>query len=121
MQYMLTMLETEAAMSERDHPEKAQAYWGGWMAYAEAVRSSGVMVSGNGLQPPATATTLRIRNGQRQVEDGPFAETKEMIGGYFIIDVPDLDAALAWAARSPAAINGAVEIRPVLPPPPAAA
>lgn len=114
MHYMLTMLETPAVMSERDHPEKAEAYWGGWMAYAEAVQQSGVMVSGNGLQLPATATTLRIRNGQRQVEDGPFAETKEMVGGYFIIDVPDLDAALAWAAKSPAAATGAVEIRPVL-------
>ncbi len=120
MHYMLTMLETAATMSERDDPARAEAYWGGWMAYAQAIRESGVMVSGNGLQPPATATTLRIRDGQRQVQDGPFAETKEMIGGYFVIDVPDLDAALAWAARSPAAVSGAVEIRPVLPPPPAA-
>jgi hypothetical protein len=114
MHYMLTMLEPPATMSERDDPAKAPAYWGGWMAYVEAITASGVMVSGNGLELPATATTLRIRNGQRQVEDGPFAETKEMVGGYFIIDVPDLDAALAWAAKSPAAATWAVEIRPVL-------
>lgn len=118
MQYMLLMLETEAAMAERDDPARAEAYWGGWMAYAQAVREAGIMVGGNGLQLPSTATTLRVRDGQRRVQDGPFAETKEMVGGYFIVELPDLDAALAWAARSPAAANGAVEIRPVLPPPP---
>jgi hypothetical protein len=118
MHYMLIMLETGEAMRGRSDPEKAPAYWAGWMAYAQAVREAGIMVGGNGLEPPATATTVRLRDGRRQVEDGPFAETKEMIGGYFVIDVPDLDAALAWAARAPAASSGAVEIRPCLPPPP---
>jgi len=73
-------------------------------------------VSGAGLQPPRTATTLRIRDGQRHVQDGPYADSKEQLGGFFVINVPDLDTALAWAARSPAASSGAVEVRPVLPP-----
>ena len=94
-----------------------QAYWGAWMSYVEAIRASGVVVSGAGLQPPETATTVRLKGEQRHVQDGPFADTKEQLGGFFVIDVPDLDAALAWAARSPAATDAAVEVRPVLPPP----
>ena len=85
----------------------------------EAIRASGVVVSGAGLQPPETATTVRLKGEQRHVQDGPFADTKEQLGGFFVIDVPDLDAALAWAARSPAATDAAVEVRPVMPPPPA--
>jgi hypothetical protein len=73
------------------------------------------MVSGNGLQPPHTATTVRIQDGKRHVQDGPFADTKEQLGGYFIIDVPHVDAALEWAARAPCASTGGVEVRPVMP------
>ena len=119
MQYMLLFTETQAEIDCRNDPEKAGPYWGAWSAYAGTVAQSGIMVSGAGLEPPSTATTLRIRDGKREVHDGPYAETKEMLGGFFVIDVPDLDKALEWAARSPAASWGAVEIRPCLPPPPA--
>jgi hypothetical protein len=117
MQFMLIMNETEAERSKRDDPATAGAYWGGWTAFVGALQQSGIVVNGDGLQPPHTATTLRIRDGKRVVQDGPFADTKEQLGGYFIIEVPDLDAALDWAAKSPAASGGSVEVRPVMPPP----
>lgn len=118
MQYMLIMREPRAAYEKRNDPAQAPAYWGAWMAYAQAVRESGIFVSGAGLDAPPTATTLRVRDGKRQVQDGPYADAKEQLGGFFIIDVPTLDAALEWAARSPAATDGCVEVRPTLPPPP---
>lgn len=116
MQYMLIFNETPAKLAERDDPLKAGPYWGAWSAYINALRSSGVMKSGNGLQSPHTGTTVRVRGGLRQVEDGPHPDTKEQLGGYVIIDVADLDAALDWAARSPAASDASTEVRPVLPP-----
>lgn len=117
MHYMLLFNENEAERAKRDDPEAAGAYWGGWTAYMGAIAQSGAMVSGNGLQPPSASTTLRVENGKRHVVDGPFADTKEVLGGYVILDVPGLDAALEWAARAPCATAGAVEIRPVLEPP----
>jgi hypothetical protein len=72
------------------------------------------MDGGKGLEPPSTGTTVRLRDGERIVQDGPYADTKEQLGGFFVIDVPDLDAALDWAARCPAATDGVVEVRPVL-------
>lgn len=118
MQYMLIMREPAAVAQQRNDPARAPAYWGAWMAYAQAVRESGTFVSGAGLEAPATATTVRLQDGRRQVQDGPYADAKEQLGGFFIIEVPTLDAALEWAARSPAAAAGSVEVRPVLPPPP---
>lgn len=117
MQFMLIMREPLAGFAQRNDPTKAPAYWGAWTAYSQAVTQAGIFAGGAGLEPPATATTLRMRDGKRQVQDGPFADTKEQLGGFFIIDVPSLDAALEWAARSPAAEYGSVEVRPVLPPP----
>jgi hypothetical protein len=116
MQFVLLFAETEAEYALRDVPEKAGPYWGAWTAYIAALREAGVMVGGDGLLPPRAATTLRVRDGKRHVQDGPWADTKEQLGGYVVLDVPDLDAALDWAARSPAATVGAVEVRPVLPP-----
>jgi hypothetical protein len=84
------------------------------MAYGEALRAAGVIVSGVGLQPPQSATIVSVRDGRRHVHDGPYAETKEFLGGFVIIDVPDLDAALEWAARHPAAGCASIEVRPVL-------
>jgi hypothetical protein len=78
-------------------------------------------VSGNGLQAPEMGTTVRLRDGKRQVQDGPIADTKEHLGGYFIIQAPTLDVALEWAARAPCTASGSAEVRPVLPPPPAVA
>ena len=85
-----------------------------WGAYTRALIEAGVLVGGNALHPPHTATTLRVRDGQRDIQDGPYAASKEQLGGYYVIEVPDLDAALRWAALNPAASLGAVEVRPVL-------
>lgn len=117
MHYMLLFNETPAELAKRNDPAQAEAYWGGWTAYMGALAQSGAMVSGNRLQPPEVTTTLRVENGARHVVDGPFADTKEMLGGYVILDAPDLDAALEWAARAPCVTAGSVEIRPVLAPP----
>ncbi len=90
---------------------------GAWMAYAKALIDAGVLTGGTALQLPETATTLRIKDGKRLVQDGPFADTKEQLGGFFIINVADLDAALDWAARCPLAPGGVVEVRPAAQPP----
>jgi hypothetical protein len=118
MQYVLLYRETADEIGKRHDAAQAEAYWGGWNAYMGAMAGAGVMVGGNGLQPPETGTTLRIEGGTRHVQDGPYPDTKEMLGGYVVVDVPDLDAALEWAARAPCASAGSVEVRPVLPPPP---
>lgn len=112
MQYMLMFYQPAAEFEQRDDPS-SQAYRASWVAYADAVRQSGVALGGHGLLPPMTGTTLRVRGDKRQVQDGPFADTKEQLGGYFVVDVPDLDAALEWAARAPCATSGGVEVRPV--------
>ena len=117
MEYAILFYESAKADAERNDPAKAQAYWGAWGAYVQAVVESGISKGGQGLQSPNTATSVRIRDGKRQVQDGPVADAKEQLAGFFIIDVPDLDTALAWAARSPAALDAAVEVRPVMPPP----
>jgi len=117
MHYMLLFNETPAEQGKRNDPAQADAYWGSWTAYMGAIAQSGTMVSGNGLQPPEVSTTLRIADDKRHVVDGPYADTKEILGGYVILDVADLDGALEWASRAPCAAAGSVEIRPVLPPP----
>jgi hypothetical protein len=114
MQYVLLFKETAEERAKRDDPVAAGPYWGSWTAYMGALGQSGVMIGGNGLQPPETATTLRVVNGTRHVVDGPFADTKEALGGYVVIDVTDLDAALEWASRAPCVGGGSVEIRPVM-------
>lgn len=117
MDYMLMFYET-ADDAASQHDERAEAYWAGWIAYIGAMQQAGVMKSGEGLQPPSMATTLRLRDGRRHVQDGPYADTKEQLGGYVILSLPSLDAALDWAARAPCAAHGAVDVRPVMPPPP---
>lgn len=84
-----------------------------YVAFTEALTKAGVLKGSGRLQQSSTATTVRIANGKPQVLDGPYADTKEQFGGYFIIDVPDLDAAISWAARCPAAGHGVVEVRPL--------
>lgn len=116
MEYMLIFTESAADFAKRNDPEQAPAYWGAWSAYCKALVESGIMVNGAGLQPPDTATTVRIRDGKRVIHDGPYAEAKEMLSGFFVINVPDLDAALEWAARSPCASYASTEVRPVMPP-----
>jgi hypothetical protein len=120
MQYAILVYESPAELAAREDPARQGAYWGAYTAYSQALVAAGVAAGGAGLKPPTAATTVRLRGGARQVQDGPFADTKEVLGGFYLIDVPDLDAALEWAARCPAAATGSVEVRPQLPPPPLA-
>ena len=113
MQYMMLIYETNADFDARTN-EKKEMFWGAWHAYHKSMVDAGVFVSGNALQPSTTGTTVRLKNGKRHVQDGPYAEAKEQLGGYLILDLPSLDAALDWASRCPAATTGAVEVRPVL-------
>ncbi len=113
MQYMLLIYESAEAFDARTGEDQA-AFWGAWQAYADALKHAGVMAGGKGLEPPATGTTVRFREGERIVQDGPYADTKEQLGGFFLLDVAGLDAALEWASRCPAAWDGTVEVRPVL-------
>jgi hypothetical protein len=114
MKYTILLYETEADFKKRRDDPPNEAYWGAYKAYTKALQDAGVMVGGAGLQAAQVATTIRQHNGQRQVQDGPFAESKEQLGGYYVIEVADLDKALEWAARAPAAATGAVEVRPHL-------
>jgi hypothetical protein len=84
-----------------------------YMAYSEALAKSGAMLGGNRLRPTSSTTTVRVVDGKTQVLDGPYAETKEQLAGYYLIEVPDLDAALSWAARCPGASYGSMEVRPI--------
>jgi hypothetical protein len=115
MDYMLMFYQASDDFAMRADPARSAAYSAGWMAYVQAVYAAGIVKSGDGLQPPQAATTLRLVDGKRRVQDGPFAESKEQLGGFFVIDVADLDTALAWAARAPCAATGGVEVRPTLP------
>jgi hypothetical protein len=117
MQYMLILTESAEDFARRNDPEASGPYWEAWSSYARAVAQAGIMISGAGLMPPETATTVRVSGAERHVQDGPFADAKEQLGGFFVIDVPDLDTALAWAKRRPDGFGGAAEVRPVLPPP----
>ena len=110
MKYALLVHQSQGYF---DHRDDAVAIAAG-KAYGEALQAAGVLIGGAGLESPQTATTVSVRNGKRQVHDGPYAETKEFLAGIGIIDVPDLDAALEWAARHPAAAYASVEVRPLL-------
>ena len=112
MQYMLLIYGGEAAMQDLSKEDIGRVV-GAFMAYTEAVKSAGVLVGSNRLRPTSDATTVRVADGKSQVLNGPYAETREQLGGYYLIDVPDLDAALSWAARCPAVEYGAVEVRPI--------
>ena len=114
MQYMLLIYSNEAAAAEamKSNGEQMMAAYG---AYAEAMKKAGVIRGGDRLRPTATATTVRVAGGKTNVVNGPYADTKEQLAGYYMIDVPDLDAALTWAARCPGASHGVVEVRPLWP------
>ena len=113
MQYML-LIAREDAITTDAAPEDREKISGAFMAYTRALKEAGVMLAGDALQPSTTATTVRVRDGKTQVLDGPYAEAKEQLGGYYLIDVPDLDTALEWAARCPGAAFGSMEVRPVM-------
>lgn len=112
MQYLLVLYVDEAGWPKMTQAEQQQGL-AAYMAYSQALTSSGVLKGSNRLQPSSAATTVRAANGKTQTLDGPYVDSKEQLGGYFLIDVPDLDAALSWAARCPAVNHGVVEVRPV--------
>jgi hypothetical protein len=112
MKYMLMTYVNEAGWTHLTKDEQEQGV-AAYMAYSEALTKAGVLTSSNRLQPSSAATTVRIADGKSQVLDGPYVDSKEQLGGYFLIDVPDLDAALSWAARCPGASHGVVEVRPL--------
>jgi len=114
MQFALLIFESPEAFAARNANEN-DPYLGAWRAYYKALVEADIYVGGNPLQPPETGTTVRLKDGKRRVQDGPFADTKEQLGGFAILELPSLDAALEWAARCPAASIGAVEVRPVSP------
>jgi hypothetical protein len=112
MQYILMDYVGEAGWPTLTREE--QEHWlGAYKAYMEAMTQAGVLRSSAGLRPTSSATTVRVTDGKTQVLDGPYADTKEQLGGFHIIEVPDLDAAISWAARSPTALHGVVEVRPL--------
>lgn len=113
MKHLMLIYETERDFRARTDEDR-ERYWGAWRAYHQALVAAGAIAGGSALQPPATAATVRVKAGARQVQDGPYADTKEQLGGFIVLDVPSLDAALDWAARCPAASTGAVEVRPCL-------
>ena len=115
MQYAVLVYETDADFAARTDDAQKAAYWGAFSAYSQALAEAGVISGGAALHPPQTSTTVRLSDSQPQVQDGPYADTKEQLGGFFLLEVADLDAALEWAARCPAAATGAIEVRPVLP------
>lgn len=113
MKYVLLDYVREAGWTELTRAE--QEHWlGAYKAFMEAMNKAGVLKTSHGLFPTSSATTVRVANDKTQVLDGPYADSKEQLGGFHIIEVPDLDAALAWAARSPTALHGVVEVRPVM-------
>ncbi len=114
MQFALLIYETPKLFAARTG-EESDPYLGAWRAYYKALVEAGVYMGGNPLQPPETGTTVRLKDGKRSVQDGPFADTKEQLGGFTILELPSIDEALEWAARCPAASAGAVEVRPLSP------
>jgi hypothetical protein len=94
-------------------PEELAAQYQRWNDYTEALKDAGLFVAGDPLTGIDTATTVRVRDGETQITDGPFAETKEFLAGYYLIESPDLDTALEWAARMPNIEYGSVEVRPI--------
>jgi hypothetical protein len=113
MNYMILIYNDEkgwAAMPPSARDEANASFF----AYTKELKEAGVMRGGDGLQPTSTATTVRIREGKRLVTDGPFAETKEQLGGFYLIECKDIDEATKWAAKVPSAAMGSVEVRPVM-------
>lgn len=113
MRYLLLINTNEAAEAARSDEEN-EAIYGAYYAFTNELRESGGFLGGEALQPTSTATTVRVRNGQTLTTDGPYAETKEQLGGYYLIEAADLDEAISWAAKIPGAKEGAIEVRPVM-------
>jgi hypothetical protein len=113
MQYLLTIYADESSWSDAT-PEDVGKLMAAYGALGEEMKAAGVILGGEGLQPTSTATSVKVRNGETITTDGPFAETREQLGGYYLVDVKDLDEAIRWAAKIPDAERGTVEVRPVM-------
>ena len=113
MKYLLTIYGDESAWNDVS-PEEGQQIMAAYGAFGQAAQDAGVLLGGEGLQPTSTATTVKVRDGETITTDGPFAETREQLGGYYLLDCKDLDEAIGWAARIPGAQQGSVEVRPVM-------
>src|SRR3954467_11236647 len=113
MKFLAIIYNDESSYADSS-PEQIGAIFQAHGEFGEAAGAAGVFVAGEGLQPVATATTLRVRDGERMLTDGPYAETKEQLGGYYLLECKDLDDALNWAARIPEAKTGAIEVRPIM-------
>lgn len=112
MKYMLLIHADQAEML-RATEEDQRRMLGAYLAYTEALKGAGAYISGERLQPPSASTTVRVRDDRTNVLDGPYADSKEQLAGFYMIEAPDLDAALAWAARCPGAAHGTIEVRPI--------
>ncbi|MFX1676740.1 YciI family protein [Paraburkholderia sp. A2WS-5] len=112
MQYLLLIYSKEAGWSQMTDSERQQGV-AAYHAYTEALKKADVLLGANRLQPTSTATTVRLVDSKPQVLDGPYSDSKEQLAGYYLIDVPNLDAAIAWASRCPGAGHGVMEVRPV--------
>lgn len=112
MRYMMLIYQDESRMAAPT-PNAVTDMSAAYVAYTDALKKAGVWLSGDALQPTGSATAVRIADGKTNVVDGPFAETREQLGGYYLIDTPDLDAAISWASRCPGAARGTVELRPI--------
>jgi hypothetical protein len=117
MEYLLLIYHTESQYAALSEPDLQKMY-SGYRELREDLVQKNKYKGGNQLQPTATATTVRVRNGKQSITDGPFAETKEQLGGYFLIDARDIEEAKAIAARIPSAHSGAIEVRPIVARPP---
>lgn len=116
MNYTLAIYECAEDFAARQDPARQKSYWERLPPFLKALRDAGVFVGGAGLEAPQTATTIRLRDGQRFVQDGPYPDAKEQLAGFFIVNVPDLERALEWAMRFPVTPGGSIEVRPNLPP-----
>jgi hypothetical protein len=113
MRYLLTIYDDESTWNDVT-PEQSAQVMAAYGAFGQAAQSAGVLLGGEGLQPTSTATTVRVRDGEALTTDGPFAETREQLGGYYLLDCKDLDEAIGWAAKIPGAQSGSIEVRPVM-------
>ena len=113
MQYLLMIYRNEADLGKLSQADRKQMM-ADYGTFTQSIIQSGHFKAGDGLQPTSTATTVRVREGKTLTTDGPFAETREQLGGYYLVDAKDLDAAIAIAARIPGAKTGSIEIRPVM-------
>ena len=113
MQYLLLIYRSEAELAKMN-PDARQKMSAEYGAYTQSIVQSGHFKAGDGLQPSTTATTVRVRDGKMLTTDGPFAETREQLGGYYLVEAKDLDTALGLAARIPGARDGSIEVRPVM-------